>query len=248
MAFKIEPEQRVQLFKIVRIVLIVACFIVVDLLVFRHLSEIRSYNGFVNGPLMNIYPPKQGYLSLVDWEPGQRVDTGTHLGSIYAAPPSRNTAQKPVDLISPSAGIIYEMEHQSGELLNPAVSVMKILNCQNLWVDAFIQEKDVPNIDRDEPVAVRILTDDEKRRFKGQIQFIKYGAEQALLAANPQNNDLQKVLSEPDWTQSVMKLIPFNRKQPNLALVRVKFSSQPPTSGNNFCYAGSKVETVFKRK
>lgn len=248
MALKIGSTQRVWLFKALRILLIVGCFVVADLLILRNLLEIRSSNGFINGSLNGIQAPAAGFLSLRQWEIGQRVASNAQLGQIIREASNGDDQQPVINLVSPSAGIVYELDRKSGEYVRPGTDVMQILDCQTLWVDAFVQEKDIPNLDPEKPVSVRILTDPEKHWLTGKVKFIRHDVRQPLFENTAHNNNGDNRLLKAAAPHPLMQLTPLTRQQPSLALVRVQLNTPPPSNQNNFCYVGSRVETVFKRK
>lgn len=252
MALKIGSKQRVWLFKTLGVLLIAGCFVGVDILILRHLLEIRSSNGFINGSLNEVQAPAAGFLSLRQWEVGQRVVPNTRLGVITPDANSVNVGQPDIELESPSSGIVYELDRKSGDYVHPGIGVMKVLDCQKLWVDTFVREKDIPNLDPEKPVSIRILTDSEKRWLTGKVKFVRHGVRQgvrqALLADASGNDEWQKSLLESASPQPIIQLTPLTRQQPSLTLVRVQLDKPPPSDKNNFCYVGSRVETVFKRK
>lgn len=249
----IQEDARVRFFKIFRILLIIGIFVVVDILLYRHFFQIHSYNGFINGSLYKVYPQDKGYLALGQWHEGSTVTSGTTLGRLAATSPASSEALPPSSgspLKAPVSGIVYNVHANNGEFLQPKQPVMDILDCDQVWVDTFVDEKEVAKIDTQAPVEVHLLADEDAPPLSGEVMFLRYGAEQALneSAKGESVRDLAEwKAAQAPGQETVMKLKPYNLNTPKLALIRLKLQTLPPRNKNNFCSVGGKVEAVFKR-
>ncbi len=50
--------------------------------------------------------------------------------------------QQNVSVLSPATGVIWSIDSQPQEIVEANQSIIKLLNCQNLWIEAFINETD----------------------------------------------------------------------------------------------------------
>lgn len=245
----IAEESRIRFIKIARVILIIGIFIAVDLLLYRHFFQIHSYNGFVNGALTKAYPPDSGYLAMNSLKEGETIKAGKVIGEIYnEAPNLKQATLKSIAMPfkAPKSGVVYALHSHTGERVAPDRVVLDILDCNQAWVDTFVNEKDVAKIDTRQPVEIRILGNEDLPAINGQVQFIRYGAEQTM-TESIQNLAEWQEKQEKD-KELVMKLRPYNVESPKLALIRLSLKDKLPGNHNNFCYVGSKVEAVFKRR
>ncbi len=246
--------RRAAFFKAFRIVLLLTVFIIVDILVYRYVSEIRSSNGFLNTEIVKVYAPRPGYLQIPNLEVGNQFKAGELMGNVsenfiseHALALGDSPLGRQMPLISPMDGTILSIYHYTGEHIQPEQRVMDLVNCKSVWVDTFVNEKEVKNIDTQKLATIHLLGAGFDAELKGKVQFIRFGADQIISTRTPKT--ILDFATAKDETQStVMKLKPYDNATPKMAMVRLTLLSPLPQLAGNFCAVGSKVETIFQRK
>jgi hypothetical protein len=263
-------SQRSGFFKMVRIVLILFIFGVVDVLLYRHFFQIESYNGFTNSALHTIYPTQSGYLSLnQSLEEGDLIRSGAVIGHLESSLDNHNSNNLN-KIISPAGGVVLAIHQRSGEYLQPNRPILQIASCQHQWADVFVNEKDVSKIDTTQPVQIKVLSDpgheQEGEPLTGTIKFIRHSiqpeqmesVEQFVPSPDKNNSPLltspiltsHRSTSEKSNTLSqVMGVKPFHLQDPIFAWVRVMLPENQTSNQNpqQFCGIGNRVKAVFSR-
>ncbi|MBY0404760.1 MAG: HlyD family secretion protein [Cyanobacteria bacterium] len=257
--------QRSGFFKMVRIVLILFIFGVVDVLLYRHFFQIESYNGFTNSALHTIYPTQSGYLSLnPSLEEGDLIRSGAVIGHLESSleDPKNNSLNK---IITPASGVVLAIHQRSGEYLQPNRPILQIASCDHQWADVFVNEKDVSKIDTTKPVHIKVLSnlghEQEGEAITGTIKFIRHSIQpeqmvsveqfvpspekqgMSILSSHRSDSDKSNTLSQ------VMGVKPFHLQDPIFAWVRVTLPENKSSVHNpqQFCGIGNRVKAVFSR-
>jgi biotin carboxyl carrier protein len=132
------------------------------------------------------------------------------------------------DIVSPHDGVIWSVMTRQGEEVGEAQALVKILDCRQIWVDAFISVDDLPKVTIGQPAEVRL------QGVAQPIPGIVRNARPYFLG--PDNSI---------GLDSAIKPPVLDQKQ--LAQVRVEFSRpeqilELPGSQSRFCYVGQLAE------
>lgn len=140
--------------------------------------------------------------------------------------------QKEVTLLSPFKAVIWSILAKSDEHVEPNKTVMKLINCRERWVEAFVSEKEVGQIYVGAPVTVVSLNAD-KRSWNGIIKSIRGGDSRVRVG-----NDTDIMPPELIRRQVALK-------------IEVDWGDDPEQSKLNareFCMIGTSVEVRFKKQ
>jgi multidrug resistance efflux pump len=89
---------------------------------------------------------------------------------------SEEKLQKKVPLITPSKGIIWSIDAQNGASVNTGDSILKLVNCDKIWIEAFIPEESNPKLlMTGRKVKVTLLTD-HTIKTEGIIETVRAGS------------------------------------------------------------------------
>ena len=128
---------------------------------------------------------------------------------------------------SPTSGPIWSAESKSGEYAEASVPILEVLNCQNLWVEAFFSEQDAGKIYPGKPVQVRLLGAENGDLVGGKVESVRAGSGRVQTGGDI-------AVPPPD---SVRRQV----------AVRVKLDRPLEVNSTQFCDVGRSAEVVFKR-
>ena len=128
---------------------------------------------------------------------------------------------------SPTNGPIWSVESKSGEYAEASVPILEVLNCQNLWVEAFFSEQDAGKIYPGKPVKVRLLGAEAGDLVSGKVESVRAGSGRVQTGGDI-------AVPPPDSL----------RRQ---VAVRVKLDRPLEVNSTQFCDVGRSAEVVFKR-
>ncbi len=140
--------------------------------------------------------------------------------------------QKEVKLTAPFEGVIWSIVAKSDENIESGKSVMKLINCRERWVEAFVSERDVSDMYVGAPVKVVSLNADGQswdgiiKSIRGGDSRIRVGDDTDILP--PELIRRQVALKvEVDWGEG---------------------PEQSKIKPREFCMLGTSVEVRFKKQ
>ena len=80
-----------------------------------------------------------------------------------------------VVITAPTTGAVWSVDAKAGEFINATTPILKVLNCQNRWVDAFFSEASTSDLSPGMPVQVRLLGSNSQV-LEGTIEAIRGGS------------------------------------------------------------------------
>jgi multidrug resistance efflux pump len=118
--------------------------------------------------------------------------------------------QKDYPVLASSKGVLWEVMVQDGERVNSGQPLLKQLNCQQLWVDAFINIDDLKRIQIGSPAQVELYANNLK--LNGRVKTIrsslsgeaKLGQDAAVNPPDTKNQQLAQVRIELDHPQELI--------------------------------------------
>lgn len=118
--------------------------------------------------------------------------------------------QKDYPVLASSKGVLWEVLVQDGERVNSGQPLLKQLNCQQLWVDAFINIDDLKRIQIGSPAQVELYANNLK--LNGRVKTIrsslsgepKLGQDVAVNPPDTKNQQLAQVRIELDHPQELI--------------------------------------------
>ena len=129
---------------------------------------------------------------------------------------------------SPTSGPIWSVESKSGEYAEAGIPILEVLNCQNLWVEAFFSERDAGKIYPGKPVKVRLLGAENGDLVSGKVESVRAGSGRVQTGGDI-------AVPPPDSL----------RRQ---VAVRVKLDRPLKVNSTQFCDVGRSAEVSFKRE
>ncbi len=134
------------------------------------------------------------------------------------------------ELQVPVNGLVWSVDASDKEYLELNAPVIRVLNCDNTWVDTFVAEDQASKIDTAKPVQLTLVGHNEMEPFEGKVQSIRSG--RGKFAVDEQD-----------------EILPPNPKAKSQSLVRIAFdwpSEKPPVEQS--CGVGSTVKAVFAKR
>ncbi|WP_193199272.1 HlyD family secretion protein [Nostoc sp. MG11] len=137
-------------------------------------------------------------------------------------------AQQNVLVIAPTTGVIWSIDSKPQEIVEANKSIIQLLNCQNLWIDAFINETEASKLVVGQEAQIN-LNNSSNVQWKGRVETIRAGTGRFEVG--------QYVVEPPP--EITRRQLPVR-----VATVRIKVDWQKtPSSG--FCLAGRSVNVRF---
>lgn len=133
------------------------------------------------------------------------------------------------DLVSPANGIVWRIDSQSGEAVAANKPLVSVLDCNHLWVDAYVDDKQLQHIDTKAPVSLKLAGLGQKQTLQGTIEAIRPGTGRYTVGQNA-------------------ALIPPDPRVKSQTMIRVGLPPSLRFPGLQSCAVGSAVEASFKRK
>ncbi|NJK61739.1 MAG: HlyD family efflux transporter periplasmic adaptor subunit [Synechococcaceae cyanobacterium SM2_3_1] len=135
--------------------------------------------------------------------------------------------QQFVTVEMPTDGVIWRLESQPGQFLQRGESLGKLLDCSRRWVDAFVDERAVRQLQPGTPASIK-LYGSESVTLQGEVSLVRSGL--GRLAAGED-------VAIPLRASSI----------PRLSQIRVELdSSEGSGDPNHFCYVGYTAEVRFQ--
>lgn len=137
--------------------------------------------------------------------------------------------QQIVSVLAPTTGVIWSIDAQSQEIVGANESIIELLNCQNLWIEAFINENNASKLVVGQEAEIT-LNNSSNLQWKGRIETIRAGAGRYEVG--------QYVVEPPP--EIARRQLPVR-----VATVRIKVDWQNPPRFDDFCLAGRSVNVRF---
>ena len=137
--------------------------------------------------------------------------------------------QQNVLILAPTKGVIWSIDSQPQEIVEANKSIVQLLNCQNLWIEAFINETDVSKLVVGQEAQIN-LDNSSNVQWKGRVETIRAGTGRF---------EVGKYVVEPP-PEITRRQLPVR-----VAAVRIKVDWQKTPRKNDFCLAGRSVNVRF---
>ena len=137
--------------------------------------------------------------------------------------------QQNVLVLAPTAGVIWSIDSQPQEIVEANKSIIQLLNCQNLWIEAFINEADANKLVVGQEAEIN-LDNSSNVQWKGRVETIRAGTGRVEVG--------QYVVQPPP--EISRRQLPVR-----VAAVRIKVNWQKIPRFDDFCLAGRSVNVRF---
>ena len=137
--------------------------------------------------------------------------------------------QQSVSVLAPTTGVIWSIDSQPQEIVEANKSIIQLLNCQNLWIDAFINETDANKLVVGQEAQIS-LNNSSNVQWKGRVETIRAGTGRF---------EVGKYVVEPP-PEITRRQLPVR-----VAAVRIKVDWQKTHKFDEFCLAGRSVNVHF---
>ncbi|BAZ71094.1 MAG: HlyD family efflux transporter periplasmic adaptor subunit [Pelatocladus maniniholoensis HA4357-MV3] len=137
--------------------------------------------------------------------------------------------QQNVLVIAPTTGVIWSIDSKPQEIVEANKSIIQLLNCQNLWVEAFINETDASKLVVGQEAQIN-LNNSSNVQWKGRVETIRAGTGRFEVG--------QYVVEPPP--EITRRQLPVR-----VATVRIKVDWQKTPRFDDFCLAGRSVNIRF---
>lgn len=138
-------------------------------------------------------------------------------------------AQQTVSVLAPTTGVIWSIDTQRQEKVEANKSIIQVLNCNNLWVEAFVSEMDANKLVIGQAAEI-ILSGLNNTQWKGRVETIRAGTGRIEIG--------QYVVEPPP--EIARRQLPIR-----VATVRIKVDWQKTSRFGDFCLAGRSVNVRF---
>lgn len=137
--------------------------------------------------------------------------------------------QQNVLVLAPTTGVIWSIDSQPQEIVEANKSIIQLLNCQNLWIEAFINETDANKLVVGQEAQINI-NNSSNIQWKGRVETIRAGTGRVEVG--------QYVVEPPPE-------IARRQLSVRVATVRIKVNWQKTPRFDDFCLAGRSVNVRF---
>lgn len=137
--------------------------------------------------------------------------------------------QQNVLVLAPTTGVIWSIDSQPQEIVEANKSIIQLLNCQNLWIEAFINETDANRLVVGQEAEIN-LNNSSNVEWIGRVETIRGGTGRIEVG--------QYVVEPPP--EIAHRQLPVR-----VAAVRIKVDWQKVPGANEFCLAGRSVNVRF---
>lgn len=137
--------------------------------------------------------------------------------------------QENVRVLAPTTGVIWSIDSQPQEIVEANKSIIQLLNCQNLWIEAFINETDANKLVVGQEAEIN-LNNSSNVQSKGRVETIRAGTGRFEVG--------QYVVEPPP--EIARRQLPVR-----VAAVRIKVDWQKTPRFDDFCLAGRSVNVRF---
>ncbi|BAZ18805.1 hypothetical protein NIES4071_106900 (plasmid) [Calothrix sp. NIES-4071] len=137
--------------------------------------------------------------------------------------------QQKVLVLAPTTGVVWSIDTQPQEKVEANKSIIELLNCNNLWVEAFVSETDANKLVIGQTASIT-LSGLKNTQWNGQVETIRAGTGRI---------EVGKYVVEPP-PEIARRQLPVR-----VATVRIKVDWQKNKSKSDFCLAGRSVDVRF---
>ena len=138
-------------------------------------------------------------------------------------------SQQRAPVRSQKPGVIWSVEAHSDENVPANGGIAQLVDCRDVWVEAFFDEADTARMGIGDPVAVKLLYGD--RTWPGKIETLRAGAGRVTVG--------QYVVDPPP--EIARRQLPVR-----VMTARVRVDWGTDLAPEKFCFAGSSVEVVLR--
>jgi multidrug resistance efflux pump len=140
-------------------------------------------------------------------------------------------------MTAPFSGLIYQISHEKGEQVSRTQSLITLLDCNSLWVEAAVNATDAASINRNAPVMVQL--EGYKQPIRGELDLVQP-------ISSVQNVDEQARLMQ---SQALAPTIPMNLMGQPLVRLTVRIPPPPQYAhAKQFCGVGQVAQMSFQRR
>ncbi|MDZ7951328.1 HlyD family secretion protein [Nostoc sp. DedQUE09] len=137
--------------------------------------------------------------------------------------------QQTASVLAPTTGVIWSIDSQPQEIVEANKSIIQLLNCQNLWIEAFINETDASKLVIGQEAQIN-LNNSSNFQWRGRLETIRAGTGRVEVG--------QYVVEPPPE-------IARRQLTVRVAAVRIKVDWQKTPRFDDFCLAGRSVNVRF---
>jgi multidrug resistance efflux pump len=137
--------------------------------------------------------------------------------------------QQIVSVLAPTTGVIWSIDTQPQEKVEANKSIIQLLNCNNLWVEAFVSETDANKLVIGQATEI-VFSELSNTQWKGRVETIRAGTGRIEVG--------QYVVEPPP--EIARRQLPVR-----VATVRIKVDWQKAPRFDDFCLAGRSVNVRF---
>ena len=138
-------------------------------------------------------------------------------------------SQQSVSITAPKTGVIWSIDSQPQEIVEANQPIIQLLNCQNLWIDAFINEADANKLVIGQKAEIN-LDGSTDVRWQGRVETIRAGVGRVEVG--------EYVVQPPP--EIARRQLPTK-----VAAVRIKVDWHKTLKPGDFCFAGRNVDVRF---
>lgn len=146
--------------------------------------------------------------------------------------------QQVQQVLAPFTGVVYTTQREQGEQVTQSESILSLLDCNTLWIEAVVRADEASRIDIQKPVRVQLA--DSSEIVAGEIDFIQpLSSNQGI---NEDQSKLMQVQAFPPATPSTLVGPPMTR-------VTIRIPPPPAhTQSQRFCGLGQSARLTFSKK
>ena len=127
-------------------------------------------------------------------------------------------------LVSPKQAVVWKLEAHQGDNLDAQSQVLRLINCQDRWINTYVSERDLKRVKIGAPARIDLIGEDLD--LSGRVDLIRSG----IGRVSPGNEDL--------------KPVPINLARESL--VRVRITNDVPAPPQKFCFVGYTGRVLFQ--
>jgi multidrug resistance efflux pump len=139
--------------------------------------------------------------------------------------------QESAPILVPQNGVVWSLDSQSGNIEVDA-PIAQLLNCDDVWVEAFINERDIPKISIGQSVEITLLGN-KNRSWQGRVETIRAGSGRVEIGEF-------NVQPPPEIARRQLPV--------RVATVRIAVDWEEKLTPNNFCGAGVSTKVHFRNQ
>ncbi len=146
--------------------------------------------------------------------------------------------QQVQEVLAPFTGVVYTTQREQGEQINQSESILSLLDCNTLWIEAVVRTDEANRIDTEKPVRVQLT--DSSEIVAGEIDFIQPIS--SIQGIDEERSKLMRVQALPPTIPSTLV---------GQSTTRVTIRIPPPpahTQSQRFCGLGQSARLTFSKK